>query len=69
MAKSTSMATDKPKIQAYVAKNYRDAFEVLCKKQARSVSNGVEWLIIQAVDQAIKNGDIPAEILTDQNTP
>jgi len=53
------MATDKAKLMIYLPPTYKEGLAKLAALQNRSMSNYVETLIIEAVDQATDEGKIP----------
>ena len=55
---NSEMATDKAKLMIYVDPAYKEGLGRLAAMHNRSMSNYVETLIIEAVDQAIAEGKI-----------
>jgi hypothetical protein len=55
------MATDKAKLMVYMDQPTKDALAKLAATQNRSMSNYVETLIMDAVDDAIENGVISVD--------
>lgn len=55
-----AMGTDKAKFMIYMDPAYKEALGQLAATENRSMSNFVETLIINAVDQARAQGIIPS---------
>jgi predicted HicB family RNase H-like nuclease len=55
------MATDKAKLMVYMDPTYKEGLAKLAAIQNRSMSNYVETLIIEAVDKAIADGNLPGQ--------
>jgi len=53
------MATDKAKLMVYLDPSYKEWLGKLASAQNRSMSNYVETLIIETVDEAIQAGMLP----------
>lgn len=56
IAGKTAVATDKSKLMVYLDPEYKRLLEKLAEHHSRSMSNLVEVLVKQAVDQAVKEG-------------
>ena len=59
IAYNPDMGTDKAKLLVYMDPSYKEGLKHLAATQARSMSNLIEWLVIQAVDEAREKGVIP----------
>jgi uncharacterized protein (DUF1778 family) len=55
---ASPVATDKSKLMVYLDPRYKALLEKLADAHSRSMSNFVEVLVKQAVDQALKDGVI-----------
>ena len=55
------MATDKAKLMVYLDPAYKDGLVKLAAMHNRSMSNYVETLIIDAVDKAVADGNLPGQ--------
>jgi hypothetical protein len=53
-----TVATDKARLMIYLEPRYKPLLEKLASVHSRSMSNFIEVLVKEAVDQAIKDGVI-----------
>lgn len=53
------MATDKARLMIYLDPSYKEWLGKLAAEENRSMSNYVETLIIETVDEAIRSGKLP----------
>lgn len=45
------MPTNKPQVKAFIPQELKEKFEELCKKENRSTSNMIEYLIKQYIEK------------------
>lgn len=62
-AYDSGMATDKAKLMVYLDPSYKEWLGKLASTQNRSMSNYVETLIIERIDEAIESGELPPIVI------